>query len=837
MAEGSNYIIRYISDVSQVVSEAKKIEKINKTLVDQYGKKAPQAVKILGNEIRKTGQQKIFNAKGVQVGTTAVEKMGTTFRDANGKLKTFTETQKVLKNGTVSVSKSISDVDTKTVSFGQNLARLAKRALLTIPVWFAIRQAISLVSNTFRNGIKNLAEFDRALQKAKRSLTGSSAEIEQNYSRLREEVTKLSLDTGVSVENITRAFQRFATVGFDFETSMTGATEATKLAITLFGDAEENANALARAFRVLVDNSGNYGSQSDQLQRATALLAELYKDNAFEINEMAGALERFAPVANIANFSMEETIKVLALLQTAGIRGTRAGRLLSTAMLQLDKNFDKIRTQLGLNINPQLTTTYDRFLIVTKAIRELNEVDSLKATQAVQTLFGGVRGSQTIQALVAMGDELENILAKEGDVAKFSSEFDDMTNTLGKLTERFTNARKEMGKAFVTGVVGGEDFRASLQSIVEFLEDATEETQAFGRAIRTLFQIVTIVGVPTIFKDVADDTIAIYDDLSNQIEAITDKINRGLKEGLSASEIEEGFKQLEELKIFTDEQNIEINIKALENGLNRIKEVQDDVTDSSKKYTDELQKQEISLALQEDINDILLASQNRRLKEQGFLTSEILKAEQALRDKLGIEEKLEDKLERQLQIQEAITKEKRLESELGNETIKLYRIAQEQGTDIAQRIGDVLSGEVDFSSFVRRGGEAVETFKKEFSDIFEQQQALAFFRGDTVPGARGLRGGTRIAIEEEGIRRPTSAITRAVGLDQSRLEALARREMIQQKVDVSAPVTINTSIDVSDLDAVGDQVVDKIAKEVQKSGSKMNIALAKALYNKQTRSV
>ena len=354
------------------------------------------------SQLQKFGKTSKFVGTTLNTVSDSGSKVSKIFQTTNGKFVQLTETTKRLPNGIQKVSRSLkklTDEQGKSITtfeggsrgaktFGQNLKNLASRALLTIPVWFAIRQGVSSVVRTLKDGVGAISDFDKSLQKARRNLQGSASEIEANFKTLREEVTALSIETGVGVEAITNAFQKFATTGLDFETSMAGAVNATKLAITTFGDTEEIANGVARAFRVLKDSSAETEEPAKLIAILFAQLNELWEDNAFEIGEITKALERFSTVARNANFTSQQTVSTLAALQTAGVRGTRAGRLLSTAVIQLEKNFGKINNVLGLDLNPQLQNTFERFLLVVDAIDDINKTDSTKAIQAINELFG-----------------------------------------------------------------------------------------------------------------------------------------------------------------------------------------------------------------------------------------------------------------------------------------------------------------------------------------------------------------------------------------------------------------------------------------------------------------
>ena len=135
--------------------------------------------------------------------------------------------------------------------------------------------------------------------------------------------------------------------------------------------------------------------------------------------------------------------------------------------------------------------------------------------------------------------------------------------------------------------------------------------------------------------------------------------------------------------------------------------------------------------------------------------------------------------------------------------MKLFDIAKTQGVNIAKQVSDVLSGSMDFSQFVRKGGAAVDIFKKEFSDIYEQQQAIAFFKGSSVPGEKALRGGSRIGIQEDlGTRArrfdPQAEIQRQRLINQEQAPLLKTNQLatqIQQTNTISNVINIASDVD------------------------------------------
>ena len=385
-----NVVIAYRADISDIVRDVKKIQRINQIVGKAIGKDLGRGFTIVSQQLDKISSGKPITLKTGEV-TRQVKRFTTVLKDANGKLFTVRESVAGTGKSIKTFNRVVTSGANVTRSFGANLVTLAKRAALTIPLWFALRRGIGAVFTTMKEGLIAIVDFDKALQKARRNLQGSAQQIEENFGTLRKEITQLSLETGRSVEEITNAFQKFATVGFDFETSLAVATSATKTAILLFGDATDTANAFARTMRVLVDESKDAKPASEQLSEAMALTVELWKENAFELNEFTAGLERFAPIAKTAGFSAGEATKLIATLGTAALRGSKAGRLLGTSIVRLVTKTDELASSLGIKVNPELDRTFDIFLKVLDALEKTKSATgkvSPEFERLVKSIFG-----------------------------------------------------------------------------------------------------------------------------------------------------------------------------------------------------------------------------------------------------------------------------------------------------------------------------------------------------------------------------------------------------------------------------------------------------------------
>ncbi len=668
-------------------------------------------------------------------------KVSKIFETTNGKFVQLTQTTKRLPNGVQQVTRSVKQLskaqaqnattlentNKATRGFTSNLKSLAGRALLTIPVWFALRRSIQLVFTTIKDGLIGIIDFDRALQKAKRNLQGSSQSIEKNFLILRKEITKLSLETGKSVEDITNAFQKFATVGFDFETSLAGANFATKTSILLFGDAEQTANAFARSMRVLVDRSKDAKPATEQIANAMALTVELYKQNAFELNELTASLERFSPIAKTAGFSAEEAVKLMAGLSTAGLRGSKAGRLLSTSLVRLVTKTDELAKSLGVKVNPEIDRTFDVFLRVLDAL-EKTRSEAGKISPAfekiVKSIFG-LRSGLAVKGLIALRENLQDVLETTGDIGKFNREFEEVNKAIFQLVAQFRNLNKEIGKAFITGLVGGEDFRDSLEEIVEFQNKIIKNARLVGKAI-TILPSITFTNkakltdeIETSIKNIFKDALLKGVDIIE--EKTFEKINKGLLGKLNKIELQELIIDIREgkIKIPKDlKQNVESVLKNQLNGV--LAEVAPTIS---------LNKTEISLENQQKLIKELIKDQIERFRLAGATESQLLKIEDRLIRETDINDNIISQKIRQLEIDRKITEEQKARIQFSSNSVKLAKIAKEEGIGTATAISEVLSGQRDFNIFLRQGGKDAEILKNQFADFVKNQQLLEFFQG------------------------------------------------------------------------------------------------------------
>lgn len=780
-------------------------------------------------------------------------KMGYVIQTANGKFFELRETIKRTPEGIQKVTRNMKEVTKQyaenatvakgtndgTVSLTQNMARLASRAALTIPLWLALRSVMTTVFSTIKSGIDTLFNFDKALQKLRKNLQGTSAQVDTNFNSAKKTIKEFSLESGLSVEKVTNAIQKFATVGFDFDTSMKAGLDAAKLSIILFGDAEETATAYSRGLRALVTDSKDTKKSQKEIASAMALTSDLWATNAFEISELSQGLQKFSATAKSMNFTVEETITLLAALGTQGLNTNRAGTLLRTTSQKLEQNLSKVAKVLGIKVNPEVDRTFDVFRRVTQAIADLKSESgtiSPRVTEAISELFGGVKGGEPIRALISdmktVNSTLDQYASKSGNISKFNKDYENINEKLFQQKEILGRVKNAIGTAFVEGVTGGDAFADSLKDINSTLKDMIAPTKELGSVLGLALKILgEAVGPILKLLSLPANMNA---DLKNFKGVMTD-VGKALKGDLTNLEIEKVIVDYKKAKVLYPKSKK--LIKRLENLLP--KDYKYTLNTEVDTKLDTIKSQ----VLEEDrlvLANATIQAELEKYKLLGASNSELLKTESILNKTLNVYQTEEQILTRKLKLEQEINNEKRLQGKLGSDSLKLYQISKESGVDIAKQINDALSGEIDFSSFVRRGGEAVEVFKKEFAGIFEQKQAEAFFKGSTVKGLNELRGGRGINIQEKSVQDPgyiQRQLLRNKDITASESQLLARKTgaNVGTILGQTAPQVNNTnSINVNiQIDAMNADNSNQFRNTLQNAVTKMfsNAQFKKVLAN------
>ena len=486
--------------------------------------------------------------------------------------------------------------------FGKALSRVA----VVVPIWYFFRQAFMTVIDTIKLGVQEIINFDKAIQKAIPVIHNFSGSIDLAVSILKEKVYTLAKEAGVSVDKLTSAFYRFGTVGIPFQDAVAGMEASLKLAKVTFGDVDEIARVLAMTYRLLGDSMESSLSPQEKMSRIAGMIYELWRINAFEIDEFTQSLRNFVGMANISNFTIEQTIALLAALNSAGMKGSQAGTLLSTAVFKMTENLDKLATQLGLAVS-EGESTFDVFMRIFDVLSQATTLDYEKM-QVLSEVFGGLRGSKAVASLSSVRDLIyENLKISQEQVKaveELNKRYEELKKTISTNVDVFTELRKQLGETFIRTITFSSDLGTAMQRVNKFFEGFS----------KLAFQFKPV--------DLAiKDIMSAYNKVLDIINVITEKLSKQPK--LSIEEVD---KMQEDLKLVYDyfqkiaKENIELIRPEEVEDYKSVRDLQENIYNITQKLTEILTEKRNKLIEEKKTQEDLLKDIERESELKLVLT-------------------------------------------------------------------------------------------------------------------------------------------------------------------------------------------------------------------------
>ncbi|MHA1437987.1 MAG: phage tail tape measure protein [Promethearchaeota archaeon] len=415
----------------------------------------------------------------------SVRKVTAIWQDSFGKI--FKTSYQVDKNAITPISSSLNQMGKgfrQATRKANDFTRALRRVLIVVPIWMVFRAIIRNVQNTIRETTDFIVKMDKALARAKATITDTSIDMSKFGEDIRAVARSLAIQTGRPVEDVIEIFYRLSTAGIDAKTSMAGMQGVLKTSIAIMGDTTQTARVLAQTYNLLGKNMADNIPEFKKIELLGAVIARLWQDNQFELNEFTTALERSGSALSQFGVDARTSIALLATLHQQGIKGGRAGRLLQNVFLKLGQNTKVLREEMGILINDN--APIDWFELLTEVMNRVNDMGTQtpKTVQALLEVFR-IRGGQGFRALVQDMNKFRDNLQKAGEEA--TQLFDNLNrlqsiqlDTVEAQLNRFKNLRKEIGFSFITGVTGADSFVKALKAVNEWMIVLIGKAYALG---------------------------------------------------------------------------------------------------------------------------------------------------------------------------------------------------------------------------------------------------------------------------------------------------------------------------------------------------------------------
>jgi len=783
-------------------------------IVSQYTERGNVSGKV--EQITKAleGTEKITPKLSTQMESVATAMQGIIPPEMQGKLegvfKTFEEGSKVTqlstrqvdllkdslfkagasKDQVGAITKNLQEMGVVTKSSSGAMGdfeRAMRRALIVAPIWMLTREIIKQVTNFVKEGIQYYLETEKAILNVRSAIEEMGQSGGSTISELTDRFRSLSAETGKTTASIANVYASINRILGNTEQSYLATNAAVKLSEATGVDAAKIAETLAFMYKLQGDSLKGVTTDTQKFQEISALLYATQAKTPGGLEKLITDIRNFAATMNLADFGIENTVKLFGALESAGVSSSQ---VLRTGVMKVLTNMNEVSKMLGITLSDNITP-FEAFILVLEKLGANLKPDKLNVNTfaVIKDIFGqGARGAGQVAALAKDIGALKSALAgggvSERDRYLYQKQLDDVNDSAQHQIEIFGNLKKQAGEAFITGIMGGEDFATAIKNANNLMNESIRVAQNLGIEFNVVAKAINII--------LSLGTSSFTDAAKKRVQAAKDeydlqtRIQMALKGQLTLQEVnalagevsvsnlikEEGLRQrvLDALQ----QQSIAEAKTGIESAKN--KEIEEGRLALAKEIQKEIEKQ--------------IGYASSILSIAGEQESSIIRQEMAFRAMTEGESYLKDTMKDRLRLAQALTKEADEQEKSSSRLVELYKIAKKYGKDTAQEVSDYLAGIKKFGELSPR---ATTALRRVTPAEFERGTAEEYFRG------KGFQFPEQ--IERERIRQ--------------------RNIQILQNVMVE-PIQLNVNLESENLIQ---RIKDEINKEVDKIGSKLNTSV------------
>jgi hypothetical protein len=429
---------------------------------------------------------------GLQQTQQAAQKMGTTqvaVPFAKEGLATGADLQKAVKG--------IGEETKKSSRQMSDFELALRRALIVAPVWMAARAAIQQVTSFLQDGIKYYLDTEDAIHNIGASLQEMGTTGTSTIDVLIERFKTLSITSGKSVASLGNSFAELNRILGDSEKSYLALESATKLSIATGVDNKKLTETIAFLYKLQGDSLKGLTTDAQKFEAISELLYATQAKTPGGIEKLSADIRSFAATMSIADFGIENTIKLFGALEASGISSSQ---VLRTGVMKVLSNIDEISKALNITI-PKNTAPFDAFIMVLDKLRAALQPGKINTDTlaAIKDIFGtGARGASQVAALAKDLETLKQSLSMGGVSTRerylYQKQIEDVTSGAGHQIEVFKNLKAQLGETFITGVMGGKDFADAMNNINKAAQNPYFQMwlQGLGQIGKTAYNLTAV---------------------------------------------------------------------------------------------------------------------------------------------------------------------------------------------------------------------------------------------------------------------------------------------------------------------------------------------------------
>jgi hypothetical protein len=174
--------------------------------------------------------------------------------------------------------------------------------------------------------VKVFADFEAQMSQVK-AVTGASA---SEFEMLKKNAETLGASTAFTATEVAQLQTEFGKLGFT-------ATEIDKVTESTLYLAQIAGSDLATAAGVAGGTLRGFGLDASETGRVADVMAMAFNKSGLDMESFADSMKYVAPVAKVANISLEETTAALGILSDNNIKGSQAGTSMRRILSELGK--------------------------------------------------------------------------------------------------------------------------------------------------------------------------------------------------------------------------------------------------------------------------------------------------------------------------------------------------------------------------------------------------------------------------------------------------------------------------------------------------------------------
>lgn len=341
---------------------------------------------------------------------------------------------------------------------------------------------LTSAATTFGASINQFREFEKQLTLVNAIAGGTK----RNFDDASEAVRRFSLETSIQSIQAIDALRQLAQAGFSAEESLTSMAGVLLLAQATFSDISLVSDLVTSSIRA-------FGLSAEDTVRISNLFTASVTNSLATIDKLAFALRQVAPVANLANLSIEETVALLSELFNVGLRGEQAGTALRNIIIRLVRPLgeaNNILRRYGI-ATQQVTGELRPLVDILNDLRtrgvsnaELAQIFETEALAGVVTLL-----ESTKEGADGAASAYENQLKAISNTDKALEIAVQNLQTFDGSLQLLLNTLRDIGRRI------GEALAPSLQAAADLFRELYEEFNLLDPAMQQF--ILTTLGVST----------------------------------------------------------------------------------------------------------------------------------------------------------------------------------------------------------------------------------------------------------------------------------------------------------------------------------------------------